>query len=297
LKPYLSKQTLINYANFLEENQYWEESFKIYERGVELFTFPVAFEIWNTYLSKFVKRYGGDKIERTRDLFEQALEKCPPKFCKPIFLMYGKLEEEHGLAKRAMKIYDRATMAVELENRFEMFTYYIAKASSNFGLPATRPIYEKALTVLPDAQTAEMCLRFAALEKKLGEIDRARRVFGHGSQFCDPRTNPKYWKEWNDFEIEHGSEDTFREMLRIKRSVMARFNTEASYIAARAAQASQGLVEPEPQKGNTIADPMAALEGAKKAATFVPATTNKKSEDQPVQVANADEIDIDDEDD
>lgn len=50
-------QIIINYAAFLEENKYFEESFKVYERGTELFTFPVAFEIWNIYLSKFVKRY------------------------------------------------------------------------------------------------------------------------------------------------------------------------------------------------------------------------------------------------
>ena len=50
-------QIIINYAAFLEENKYFEESFKVYERGVELFTYPVAFEIWNIYLSKFTKRY------------------------------------------------------------------------------------------------------------------------------------------------------------------------------------------------------------------------------------------------
>jgi pre-mRNA-splicing factor SYF1 len=50
-------QIIVNYAAFLEENNYFEESFKVYERGVELFTFPVSFEIWNIYLSKFVKRY------------------------------------------------------------------------------------------------------------------------------------------------------------------------------------------------------------------------------------------------
>ena len=50
-------QIIVNYASFLEENKYFEESYKVYERGVELFTFPVSFEIWNIYLSKFVKRY------------------------------------------------------------------------------------------------------------------------------------------------------------------------------------------------------------------------------------------------
>lgn len=33
---------------------------------------------------------------------------------------------------------------------------------------------------------------------------------------------------WHDFEVRHGNEDTFREMLRIKRSVQAQFNTQVS---------------------------------------------------------------------
>ncbi|KAL9936305.1 hypothetical protein V8E36_005147 [Tilletia maclaganii] len=231
-------QIIVNYAAFLEENKFFEDAFKVYERGVEAFTYPVAFELWNVYLSKFIRRYGGAKIERARDLFEQALGGCPPKFAKALLLMYGQLEEEHGLAKRAMSIYDRGTSMVGDEDRFDMYVFYIAKAAANFGLAATRPIYEKAIEVLPDRQTAEMCLRFAALERKLGEIDRARAIYAHASQFCDPRTNPGFWKQWNQFEIETGSEDTFREMLRIKRSVQAQFNTDISYITASALSAA-----------------------------------------------------------
>ena len=37
----------------------------------------------------------------------------------------------------------------------------------------------------------EMCLRFADLERKLGEIDRARAVYAHCSQICDPRVSQK----------------------------------------------------------------------------------------------------------
>lgn len=113
-------QIIVNCAAFLEENGYFEESFKVYERGVELFTFPVSFEIWNIYLSKFVKRYGGKKLERARDLFEQALEKCPAKSSKPLFLMYAQLEEDYGLAKRAMAVYDRATQSVADEDKMEV---------------------------------------------------------------------------------------------------------------------------------------------------------------------------------
>lgn len=39
-------------------------------------------DIWSTYLTKFIARYGGRKLERARDLFEQALDGCPPKYAK-----------------------------------------------------------------------------------------------------------------------------------------------------------------------------------------------------------------------
>lgn len=90
-----------------------------------------------------MQRYGGSKLERTRDLFEQCIEQCPPKFAKGLFLqmicmwmhisffkfyysvaalylLYAKLEEEHGLARHAMSVYERATTAVLPEQRFEV---------------------------------------------------------------------------------------------------------------------------------------------------------------------------------
>jgi pre-mRNA-splicing factor SYF1 len=179
-----------------------------------------------------------------------------------------------------------------------MYTIYIAKATENFGLPATRPIYEAAIEVLPDKQTAEMCLRFASLERKLGEIDRARAVYAHASQFCDPRTNAKFWSEWNSFEIETGSEDTFREMLRIKRSVQAQFNTEASYLAAQAIVVRDGqqqAAEEEAQDAMSMAEKQAGGAVTK----FVSATKSVVQGDgeEPQAVANTDEIHISDDED
>lgn len=73
-------------------------------------------------------------------------------------------------------------------------------------------------------------MKYAELETKLGEIDRARGIFSHGSQMSDPRTSKTYWKAWQEFEVRHGNEDTFREMLRIKRSVQAQYNTQVSWV-------------------------------------------------------------------
>ncbi|KAL8800651.1 MAG: hypothetical protein Q9182_005021 [Xanthomendoza sp. 2 TL-2023] len=279
-------QTVVNFANLLEENKYFEESFKVYERGLDLFSYPVAFELWNLYLTKAVDRK--ISIERLRDLFEQAVEGCPPKFAKTLYLMYGSLEEERGLARHAMRIYERATRAVSEEDKLDMFTFYITKSASNFGLTSTRPIYERAIAALPDKEARDMCLKFAEMERRLGEIDRARAIYGHASQFCDPRTTPAFWSKWESFEVQHGNEDTFREMLRIRRSVQAQYNTDVNFIASHALERSQQQRSgPETNGDNAAdddADAMAALERQAKAPMgFVPASSGPEGGNRPLE--------------
>ena len=91
------------------------------------------------------------------------------------------------------------------------------------------------------------------MERKLGEIDRARAIYVHCSQICDPRVSlfvflkyffssnflvsfkstQKFWQTWKEFEVAHGNEDTVREMLRIKRSVQATYNVQVNFMSAQ----------------------------------------------------------------
>ncbi|KAF5104854.1 hypothetical protein DV451_000247 [Geotrichum candidum] len=224
--------TIVNYAAFLWDHQFFEDALKVYERGVEIFSYPVAFEIWNIYLQKAVSRQLG--LERLRDLFEQALQDCPPNLSKAIFIQFGKLEEDRGLMSNAMKIYDRASRIVADKDKLIMYKYVIERTIEVFGLAATRPIFERAINALPENEAKEMCLEFINVEEKLGEIDRARTLFSYGSQFADPRVSTDYWEKWDAFEVKYGNEDTYKEMLRIKRSVQAQFNTDVGYIASQA---------------------------------------------------------------
>jgi pre-mRNA-splicing factor SYF1 len=55
-----------------------------------------------------------------------------------------------------------------------------------------REIYESCIEAeppndLPDEDLRNLCVRYAQLERKLGEIDRARAIFVHGSHLADPR--------------------------------------------------------------------------------------------------------------
>lgn len=156
-------QIIMNYALFLDEQNYFEEAYKAYEKGIALFKWPYVFDIWNTYLTKFIDRYRGKKLERIRDLFEQCLDGCPAKFAKSLYLLYAKVEEDYGLARHAMAIYDRAAKAVLPEEQYEMFNTYIKKAAELYGITHTREIYEKAVDMLADEPAREMSLRLVSL--------------------------------------------------------------------------------------------------------------------------------------
>ncbi|KAI4466192.1 pre-mrna splicing factor [Holotrichia oblita] len=300
-------QIIINYGLFLEENNYFEEAFRAYEKGISLFKWPNVYDMWNVYLTKFLKRYGGTKLERARDLFEQCLENCPDKFAKPLYLLYAKLEEEHGMARHAMAVYERATSAVLPEEMFDVFNIYIKRAAEIYGVPKTRQIYEKAIEVLPEDKTREMCLRFAEMETKLGEIDRARAIYAHCSQICDPRVTIDFWHIWKEFEVRHGNEDTMREMLRIKRSIQAMYNTQVNMMSAQMLNSAGSVAGTVADLAPGVKDGMRMLEA--KAVEMAGTSASKggnimfvRGETQGDKsggdkVLNPDEIDIDDDDD
>jgi tetratricopeptide (TPR) repeat protein len=241
-------QIFLNYAHLLWEGKYFEDAFRVYEKGVAAFKYPHVKDLWQAYLTQFVGRYGGKKLERARDLYEQALDSAPPAETKTLFEQYAKLEEEHGLSRHAMSIYERACKTVpdaekvlqssthmgptqptreHVNARVQltvqhvcalphspvadvmgyavcglrcpqvaMYELYLNRAMEFFGVGKCREIFEMAIdSSLPDQSVKSLCLKYAALERRLGEIDRARALYVHSSQFADPmqvhtRTRP-----------------------------------------------------------------------------------------------------------
>jgi len=76
---------------------------------------------------------------------DNACQNRPQLIKWNLYLQYAKLEEDYGLAKRAMKVYDQATKAVPNNQKLSMYEIYIARA--------------------------------AELERSLGEVERARGVY------------------------------------------------------------------------------------------------------------------------
>lgn len=287
-------QSIINYALLLQENKYFEESFKVYEKGIELFQYPTSFEIWNLYLKKFVNLYKGTKLERARDLFDEALKGSPAKFVKPLSLLYAKLEEDYGVPKRALQIYIDAAARCLKEEKVELYTIGIAKAVEFFGLPACRPIYEVALESLQDEEARTLGRKYIDLEVKMGEFERARAVFNYVAQFTDPRSKEgeTFWSDWHNFEVRNGNEDTFKEMLRVKRAVEAEFSSRVDFLSEQLLKKRQESLMARPSdtfiSGGKTQDGKALVESKQVVVEM---------EDQPPENQNEIKLDFMDEDD
>lgn len=152
-------------------------------------------------------------------------------------------------------------------------------------------------------------------------MDRARAIYAHCSQMCDPRITGDFWQTWKEFEIRHGNEDTMREMLRIKRSVQATYNTQINMMAAqymggassaaaastsdaskdamKALEAKAAALAMQQQQGETNGGDTAAAGAAKSVTSgsnimFVRGETHGVGDG--TKVVNPDEIALDDDD-
>ena len=205
-----------------------------WQKGLGLFPFPHAGAtlLWKNYLTNFLERFKGTKTQRIRELFERCLTNCPHAESPSFYLMYGEFEEKYGLTKRALGVYERMCVSdVSPSEKYTAYRLYIAKVIQYLGVTSARPVYEVAISALDDGHASRICLEYAKMENGLHETDRSRTVLVYGAQLADPRRDLEYWKAWHEFEVSHGNEETFREMLRVKRSVQAAFST-VNYNAA-----------------------------------------------------------------
>lgn len=107
----------------------------------------------------------------------------------------------------------------------------------------------------------------------------------------------KFWKTWKEFEIKHGNEDTVREMLRVRRSVQATYNTQVNFMSSQISSANQGDEmddeEDEMKRLEKKARKLAEEEvksNAKENINFVSGTDNPK---KPAEEKNPEELEID----
>ena len=144
--------------------------------------------------------------------------------------MYAEFEENYGLINNAMKIYDRALKDLTDNTiKFQIFNLYLAKITKYFGIIKSRQIFERAFTLLEGPDLIQVGLRFAKIERKLGEIERTRNIYAHLCQFCNPYSenqwNKLFWNIWEKFEVKYGDEDSYTDYALAKQKIELRYGS------------------------------------------------------------------------
>lgn len=225
--------SILHGAEYLEDRRLFERAFRLYDRAATALAWPEAAQIWVIYLFKFIERYGSKRVERARDLFEEAIRSAPTikssgvSFPHPqvkiLYVMFAEMEERFSMSRHALAVLERGARAVREEDRAELYRLLVVKTATLLGVSRTRSVYVEALQSLQDLEAVvEFACRFSMMERRLGEVDRARAIYVECCRVVDTRVGgdfARFWKDWEEFEAEVGDEDDVGNMLRWKRRV------------------------------------------------------------------------------
>lgn len=221
---YVTPLIIFNFANFLQDENKWEEAFSIYEIGLREFKDDeIRFEIYNNYITKMLMyketqgEVNGDAgNERVRDLFDKSLRELPKSaLVKPIVILYSEFEFNNGLVLRGAKIMTDFISSLK-EDPCDLIFILIDKFK--------HPQYENdlrnwltnwiELTTLTKKSFIKLMVYFIDFEISHNQFTRVRSLFKH------LHLNAVYsFEHWQDFELEFGDESTFKAMLRFKKTV------------------------------------------------------------------------------
>ncbi|SBT81039.1 pre-mRNA-splicing factor SYF1, putative [Plasmodium malariae] len=208
----ITVKMVLSFANFLYTHKYFNECFKIYEKAISIFHYPYLYPIYANYINKYIERYKDKNISYVRELFKQAIygidnkTYIPKEFAKYIFFMYALFEENYGFLKNSLSIYKEAIPFLEEKDKATFYKMFIWKISKSYGVHKAREAFEEAIQTLKD------------------------------DDFTNPLAYSKFYQvanldtmsvkiDWREFEALHGNEHTFRDMIRIKRSVLSIFTS------------------------------------------------------------------------
>ncbi|AMD22500.1 HHL270Cp [Eremothecium sinecaudum] len=222
---------LIDYAHTLKEYGKVRESFSVYERAIETFPSEAAFEIWNIYLAEAME--SSLSKEEIRDLFERALKLADDGLdCKAFFLLYSKFEKNNGMAKRSVDILHLGCQKTkQLESKCSLWKICLITCRENLGDINSRYLYEECIQALPNSKCTNFVLDFAKMEESLEEYARVRSILTFGAKLLHPTNNVALWEYWEEFELNNGNKETYKDMLKLKRELNETFRIDTEKVS------------------------------------------------------------------
>lgn len=213
-----------NYLRLLLRKGLLEQAGRVCEEALSIFSWPGRHLFWLFYIDLHFKRFGGDRKEQARDLLSRAVADCPKDKLLIYGLMTAEFEEEHGFYSLGAKALEETAKKANIEDAPFLSRVQAAFAYKHFGISEIRHVYKKALETLNGEALVPLGLELINVEKRYGEVDRARTLFKYMSQFVEPEYDTSgMWRSWEEFEIGFGNEDTYKELVRLKKAVSQRF--------------------------------------------------------------------------
>lgn len=148
----------------------------VYERATQAVQPSEQYDMYNIYIKRAAEIYG---VTHTRSIYEKAIEVC---------FFTNRVEYQCLWSHHQIRLPIRMQGIFSVLNNWIQYPLgYHVSSSSDHHYPLSS--CSLLLQVLSDEHAREMCQRFADMECKLGEIDRARAIYSYCSQICDPRVS------------------------------------------------------------------------------------------------------------
>jgi pre-mRNA-splicing factor SYF1 len=223
---------VINYCLYLEENEYYEKSFSIFERGLNMFSGDSKSILYCIYLNKILTYWNhlNWNEERVREIFEQGLDyyKEEVKFnnLKQVYILYSEWEMKYGSKIRSLKILNEAINDLPSQNdKLTIYKILIVNTIESKGIESVIDVFRDALNVLSvqiSGYISEIISGFVEVEITLGEVENARSILRYAAENVmefnkSNEDRLAIWELFRAFELENGDESSYKNMLRLKR--------------------------------------------------------------------------------
>lgn len=236
----ITLRLLFQHADFLIEKGEFQRSCSVFEAGIAAFESPTPRQrIWKEYLTKLVK-YERDSA-KVVDVFEACItSKLPGHLASEIFTFYAKYLEDQGSLTRSVTISQQGlrylTQAFSyrrntaencikiIDDKYQLYKKLFSDARFKLkDSSLSRTIMTEGVqdTQLALPMIIELTIQFAQFEEMSNEFTRSRALYKHAGALAHPdnKVMAPIWTQWMQFEVNHGTEQSYKEMMKFKRTV------------------------------------------------------------------------------
>lgn len=236
---------LLDYAAYLKEEKRWDAYFSALSIGLSAFVLPEAkYEIWKVYLPAFLAV--NSSVDRVRETYAKCIAQIPPFCAKEYYVQFSEFEKSNSvlvllrILKQAIAsltdAYNDTTTAytkkqrnVMADDKFDLYNRELDLISHHLNdVEMAREEYTRAVEDphLTTPNTVDLSLRFVRFETANKEYARVRALYKYTTGLARPDWHmmEPVWKNWEEFELEHGTEKTYKKMLLRKREVAQSFD-------------------------------------------------------------------------